>query len=443
MNEWHRIQECIRCSMSSESFCNWLEPVNFSHIDERKKIHLLAPNINVQKWLQTKYKSKIISAAQVLDLDINSVAIDLEDPQGTLPLEPRPTNHPLGTSQQHFNKKYTFDSFVAGSCNEFAYAACLAVSNDPGTAYNPLYLYSPVGMGKTHLLHAIGHRMMQTSTMTNIVYISAEEFMNEMIISIKNRNMRDFQERFRNADALLVDDIQVLGNKERTQEEFFHTFNALHTHGKQIVISGDTDPNHIPGLVNRLNSRFSWGLLANIQEPDLETKMAILDRKSKESNIALSVEVCTFLATTVNSNIRAMEGVLNRLNAHASFCKSTISLSMARKVIQSLGEESSGRASLQNIQFAVAQEFDLQVKDLISRNHAQSIVYPRQIAMYLCKRLTRFSLTDIASVFQKHHTTVLHSINKIEQRLEQDDNLQKIINKVVNKFETPGISKYL
>ncbi len=416
--------------MSEESYRNWLEPVVCSHIAADRKLHLVAPNSDVQGWLESELQSEIMGAARALGLDIRSVDIETAEPepklvQQSFDFDPEP---PL------FNDKYTFDRFVVGACNEFAHAASQAVANQPATAYNPLYLYSGVGMGKTHLLHAIGHLVRQSDPAMKVVYVSAEEFMNEMIKSIRYNNMRNFHQRFRMADALLVDDIQVIGSKERTQEEFFHTFNALHNRGKQIVISSDSDPEAIPGLVGRLKSRFSWGLMADIQSPDLETKMAILDRKSEEAGILLPEDVRSYIATRLNSNIRELEGVLNRLIARAQFVNSRITLGMVRNLFGPLALQQVTGPSIAAIQQAVAAEFNLPIAALSAKNNSRDVARPRQIAMYLCKKLTKASLSEIGRAFKKHHTTVLHSIAKTEQNINKNEDLKTIVTGLRNKL---------
>ena len=290
-------------------------------------------------------------------------------------------------------------------------------------------------MGKTHLMHAIGQQMLASYPDMRVVYVSAEEFMNEMIASIRYDRMTSFHDRFRSADALLVDDIQVLGTRERTQEEFFHTFNTLHNMQKQIVISSDLPPKQVPGIVDRLRSRFAWGLMADIQPPDIETKMAILDRKAEEANVSLPDKVRTFLATHLKSNIRELEGGLVRLTAVSSVTRSEITLSMAKQALRSLVDGGEGRASVKTIQEAVAEEFGLKPHQLREKSNAQAIAYPRQIAMYLTKEILGHSLPEIGRAFGgKHHTTVLHAVQKIERHLQTDENLNSLIHKLTDRF---------
>ena len=432
MSKWSRIQKAIRPSMSEESYRNWLEPVRFSHVAADRQMHLIAPNSDVQGWIESELQSSIVNAAHSLGMNIRSVAIEAAGP------EPRLVQQSFDFDPEAplFNRKYTFDRFVVGACNEFAHAASQAVANRPAAAYNPLYLYSGHGMGKTHLLHAIGHRVHQCDPSMRVVYVSAEEFMNEMIKSIRFNTMRGFHQRFRMADALLVDDIHVIGSKERTQEEFFHTFNALHNRGKQIVITSDSDPDAIPGLVGRLKSRFSWGLMADIQPPDLETKMAILDRKSEEAGILLPEDVRSHIATRLNSNIRELEGVLNRLIARAQFVNSRITVGMVRNVFGTLKPQQPAGPTIEAIQSLVATEFHVPLTELSARNNSRDIARARQVAMYLCKRLTSASLSEIGRAFKKHHTTVLHSIAKIEQNLGTENDLKSTIDELKRKLNS-------
>ena len=418
-SQWQGIQQALRSSMSPASYENWLEPVQFSHIGSERDLHLVAPNSAVRDWLELELRADIVSAARASGLDVTTLSVEIAEPEPTL----HQSSLIFDPEPPRFNQRYTFDRFVVGACNEFAHAASQAVASRPAMSYNPLYVYSGVGMGKTHLLHAIGHYMHRRDTSMKIVYTSAEEFMNEMIKSIRYSNMRSFHDRYRKADALLVDDIQTIGSKERTQEEFFHTFNALHNNGKQIVISSDSDPETIPGLVGRLKSRFSWGLMADIQAPDLETKMAILDRRAGEAGVQLPESVRSYVATRHIANIRKLEGVLNRLVARAQFMHSPITLGMVKHMFASMKLDSPTAPDVETIQQAVAAKFGITIAQLRSRNNSRNVSQPRQVAMYLCKRLTDSSLIQIAKAFQKHHTTVMHGIKNTEQRLQGDSEL--------------------
>jgi chromosomal replication initiator protein len=335
-----------------------------------------------------------------------------------------------------FNPKHTFESFVVGSCNQFAHAAARAVATNPARMYNPLYIYGGTGMGKTHLMHAIGRELKANFRDMKVIYTSAEHFMNEMINSLRYDRMTSFQERFRSVDALIIDDIQVLGNRERTQEEFFHTFNTLYEYGKQIVISSDSPPKEIPGLVDRLRSRFEWGLIADIQPPDLETKMAILDRKAEEEGIHLPENVRAFMATRTKSSVRELQGALIRLVALSSITGADINMAMAQQALKTIVPSTDKKITMDMIQKAVTDEFSLKPGQLKEKSNAKVVSYPRQIAMYLAKELTSASLPEIGRAFGgKHHTTVLHSVKKIDTLRRQDADLNKLVHRITDSFQ--------
>ncbi|MBI1357088.1 MAG: chromosomal replication initiator protein DnaA [Acidobacteria bacterium] len=441
MQIWRRIRTRLEDDASRETFENWLEPIESEELDGQGVLQLIAPNSNVRDLLETEYKPKILAAAAAVGVQVRDVSF-LTRPstprqEGTLsgaePLQQSFNFKDRSTSQ--FSGKYRFDNFVVGSCNEFAHAAAQAVAANPAKAYNPLYMYGGVGMGKTHLMHAIGQRLEENFPGIRVVYVSSEEFMNEMIASLRYDRMSSFHERFRAADALLVDDIQILGSRERTQEEFFHTFNTLHNLDKQIVLSSDMPPKLVPGLVDRLRSRFSWGLMADIQPPDLETKMAILDRKAEEAGIRLPDAVRSVLATHLRSNIRELEGALIRLMAISSVAGAEITTAMAKQALRSIAVEDEARPTLAAIQRAVAEEFDLKPVQLSEKNNAKAISYPRQIAMYLCKEILGMSLPEIGKSFGgKHHTTVLHAVGKIDKLRSRDESLNNLIHRLSNRF---------
>ncbi len=439
MNAWQQILHRLESEVNRDNYENWLEPIRFSHIDSEKKMHLLAPNESARKWLEQEYQDRILTTARSLAMVVD--AIDFRADSQPFAAAPSKDQSSLqirfnfSSADSLFNPKYTFDRFVVGSCNEFAHAASRAVASNPARAYNPLYIYGGVGMGKTHLMHAIGGQLRRSFPKFRVVYVSSEQFMNEMVSSMRFNNMNSFHERFRSADALLVDDIQSLQGKEGTQEEFFHTFNALHNMEKQIVISCDRPPKLVSGLVDRLRSRFEWGLMADIQPPDLETKMAILDRKAADSQASLPEEVRSYLATQMRSNIRELEGALIRLTALSSLTGSEITVAMAREALRSTGAVGQTKVTLDAIQRAVAEEFDLSLARLREHTNARSVTFPRQIAMYLCKQLTQASLPEIGRSFGgKHHTTVIHALNKIEQRRQDDQELNRILHKLTDRF---------
>jgi chromosomal replication initiator protein len=352
-------------------------------------------------------------------------------------LSQSPASH--NNSQQidlSLNPKYSFQTFVVGSCNQFAHAATLAVAESPGTTYNPLYIYGGVGLGKTHLMHAAGHAIAERNRHLRITYISAEKFMNELINAIRYDKTQAFREKYRSIDVLMVDDIQFMAGKERTQEEFFHTFNALYDRQKQIVISSDCPPREIPTLEERLHSRFEWGLIADIEPPDLETKVAILKRKADLDGVALPDDVAFYIASKIKSNIRELEGSLVRLVAISSLRGLPITKMLAQDAIKNIAEDDRpAGVSIEQIQQAVSAHYRMRVDELKSKNNARQIAVPRQIAMYLCKRLTKHSFPEIGREFGgKHHTTVMHSVDKIEALLLRDAALHRVVSDLMDNL---------
>jgi chromosomal replication initiator protein len=338
-------------------------------------------------------------------------------------------------SAAQLNPRYTFDAFVIGSGNQFAHAACQAVAERPSKAYNPLFLYGGTGMGKTHLMQAIGHEIKRRTPQSAICYVSSEKFTNEMINSLRYDKMIGFRDKFRTMDVLLIDDIQFLAQKERTQEEFFHTFNALHESMKQIVIASDRPPKELAEFEDRLRSRFEWGLIADIQPPDLETKVAILQKKAEQERVTLPVDVALFIASNIRSNVRELEGALIRLVAHSSLIGATITLPYTQQVLKNFIDSQARKVTIESIQKAVAEQFGLRLVEIKSKNNSRSIVYPRQIAMYLAKHLTEASLPEIGRQFGgKHHTTVLHSVDKIEEVRKSDKDLNRLLNKMTEQL---------
>jgi chromosomal replication initiator protein len=446
MDIWQEICRHLEGSLSRENFENWIEPVRYGDLDSSHTLRLIAPNPSAKQWLETEYQARIVDTANSLALDVRRVVFETdpsceerppEDERGAW-LPKSPPFQPFLNFRQRaepFNKKFSFENFVVGSCNEFAHAAARAVATNPAVTYNPLYVYGGVGMGKTHLMHAIGQRLEKNFPELKVVYVTSENFMNEMINSLRYDRMSSFHERFRSADALLIDDIQTLGSRERTQEEFFHTFNTLHSMQKQIVISSDRPPKEVPGLVDRLRSRFEWGLMADIQPPDLETKMVILDRKAEEAGVKLPDNVRIYMATQMKSNIRELEGALIRLIAIASVSGAEITLSMAKQALRSIVASNQRKITIDAIQRVVSEEFQLRLAQLREKNNSRAVAYPRQIAMYMCKELTGASLPEIGRAFNgKHHTTVLHAVNKIERLRKDDLELNNLIHKLTDTF---------
>lgn len=438
MNLWDQLLTYLERNLSREGFENWLKGTSFAGVDG-DTLFVTVPDRETRTWLETQYSLHVHNGISMLHLPIKHVRYETvaapnhssPSPAAALALDGEP-EPPTGT----LNPRFTFESFVVGACNQFAHAAARSVATNPSRSYNPLFLYGGVGMGKTHLMHAIGRELMDKFGTMRIIYTSSERFMNEMIACIRNDRMQQFHQRYREADVLLVDDIQVLGNKERTQDEFFHTFNELHDHQKQIVISSDSPPKEIPGLVERLRSRFEWGLLADLQPPDLETKMAILDKKAEAEGVKLPDDVRTFMASKTKSNVRELEGALVKLIAYSSLTGTAINLQMAQQVLKHLVHVQDRKVTIDSIQKAVAEKFQIKQAQLKERSNTKKVVYPRQVAMYLVKELTDASLPEIGRAFGgKHHTTVIHSVNKIEQSRHVDPELNRLLHSLMDSLQ--------
>ncbi len=437
MNSWDQIRDYLQGRLSQESYDNWFRGATYVGNDGETLI-VSVPDRETSTLLETEYAVLVGSAIRDLNLPVRRVTYDstpVRAPrqQSFSVQEAAPELEP---SANTLNPKFTFDSFVVGACNQFAHAAARSVATNPSRTYNPLFLYGGSGMGKTHLIQAIGRSLMERYGSLRIIYTSSERFMNEMISCLRTSRMQQFHQRYREADVLLVDDIQVLGNKERTQEEFFHTFNELHDHQKQIVISSDAPPKEIPGLLDRLRSRFEWGLLADIQPPDLETKMAILDKKAEAEGIKLPDEVRTFMASKTKSSVRELEGALVKLLAYSELTGTPIHLQMAQQVLKHLVHVQERRVPIDAIQKAVAERFQIKPAQLKEKSNTKKVVYPRQVAMYLVKELTDASLPEIGRAFGgKHHTTVIHSINKIEHSRQFNAELNRLLHSLMDSLQ--------
>lgn len=432
MNPWDQIKKQLESRLSSGSFQNWVSRTSFAGMDG-DTVLVAVPNVETKTWMESEYTDQVQSIIRDCRLGVNGVAYVLRGKTAqTYSTDPMDSD----SSASQLNPKFTFDAFVVGACNQLAHAAARSVATNPSRSYNPLFIYGGVGMGKTHLMHAIGRALIDDHPSMRIIYTSSERFMNEMITCLRLDRMAHFHQRYRSADALLVDDIQLLGNKERTQEEFFHTFNELHDHQKQIVISCDSPPKEIPGIVERLRSRFEWGLLADIQPPDLETKMAILMKKAEIENVELPQDVCIFLASKTKSNIRELEGGLVKLIAYHSLTGAPISLPMAQQVLRHMVCQQDRRVTIDAIQKAVAERFGIRQPQLKEKSNAKSVVYPRQVAMYLVKELTSASLPEIGRAFGgKHHTTVMHSVQKIERTRHHDPDLNRLLHSLIDSLQ--------
>ena len=475
---WNELRSQLETTLDAEEFSTWIQPLEVARADSRHLV-LKAPNEHFVHTLEQSYRPRMIAALEPGievsftsgghgavgdggngghgsgghgnggqsdnggrghgsgdrvsgstsrrsedggDRNIDSTgrihAGDGEVPQGG----------------RRFDRRYTFDSFVVGSSNQFCHAAARAVAESPSSSYNPLFLYGGVGLGKTHLMHAIGHAIVADHPHLRVLYIPTEQFVNELISSIRRDQMHAFRERYRTIDVLLIDDIQFIANKERTQEEFFHTFNTLYTAQKQIILSSDSPPRNIPTLEERLRSRFEWGLIADIQPPEFETKMAILQRKAEEDEIDLPRDVAEFIAHNSKTNIRELEGMLNRVTAFSQLSGKPISLDLTKNTLKDILPQDKSVSPAEIIKF-VARHYGLKVREIKSKNNSKHIAFPRQVAMYLCKRLTPMSYPDIGKQFNgKHHSTVIYSVEKIEELRGKESEIDKTVEGLLTHF---------
>ena len=433
MNPWEQILEHLQKALSPQSYSTWLKPARFSHV-ENSIVFVRVPNDTFCTWFAQNCQALVSQALGRLPEKLDRVEMISGSAVSSKPKATEQRKLEFDSTIGQFNPRYTFDAFVVGACNQFAHAAADAVARNPSNAYNPLFIYGGVGMGKTHLIQAIGH-VLKAKHNWRLCYVPCEQFVTDMITSLRYDKMSSFQDRYRNLDTLLVDDIQFVGSKERTQEVFFHTFNALYESQKQIVFTSDRPPNEIPQLEDRLRSRFEWGLMADIQPPDLETKVAILMRKAEALRIQLPDDVVTFIATKIRSNIRELEGSLTRLLAYSSLTGAEISLGMAQQTLRNTISAQEKKINMDAVQKVVADEFSLRINELKAKNNSKKVVYPRQIAMFLARELTGASLPEIGRAFgNKHHTTVLHSVEKIGEQKKLDKDLNRLINKLTDSL---------
>jgi chromosomal replication initiator protein len=451
MDLWESVLSRLETRLDPHTFNTWLRPTALAWRDDTA-VHVAVPNDVFRDWLRDNYSDLIRDALSELTGGPLTVEFTTSVPTGGYrPSAKSATSTDVSSREaagggnrfEHsvpvsgpLNSKYKFESFVVGASNQLAHAAARAVAESPSRSYNPLFLYGGVGLGKTHLMHAIGHKILSDNPDLRLVYISSERFMNELINSIRYDRTFDFREKYRNVDILLMDDIQFLAGKERTQEEFFHTFNALYDAQRQIVLTSDSPPKEIPTLEERLRSRFEWGLLADIQAPDLETKIAILRKKAEAENVDIPDDVMLFIATSSKSNIRELEGALIRLVAYSSLTCEKVTVQLARSVLRDSLNTRSTVITIDTIQENVADYFGLRPVDLRSKSNARRITQPRQIAMYLCKQLTNHSLPEIGRAFGgKHHSTVIHSVRKIESECESNEETQRVVNKLLEALK--------
>jgi chromosomal replication initiator protein len=439
---WDQILARVEGKVNRHSFSTWFKPTAFI-ADGGRSITVRVPNTLFKDWL-TKHYSVVLSEALAEVRRGDASLVFVAEPGAALPApEERiaaseavdeAIKEPL--TPAGLNPRYTFDTFIVGPSNQFAHAACRAVAEAPSRSYNPLFIYGGVGLGKTHLMHAVGQFVLQHNPNLKLTYISSERFMNEMINAVRYDRILDFRERYRSVDVLLVDDIQFVSGKEGTQTEFFHTFNALYDAQKQIVLSSDRPPHEIPALEERLRSRFEWGLITDIQSPDLETKIAILKRKAEAEAVPLPDNVAMYIAGRIKSNIRELEGSLIRLIAYASLTGRDISLELTHEVLKNVIDQDDKAVTIDTIQKFVSDYYQLKVAELKSKNNSKSIALPRQIAMYLCKTLTHASLPEIGRSFGgKHHSTVIHSIKKVEELRRTDGDFNSLIANFLESFK--------
>jgi chromosomal replication initiator protein len=456
-NIWLEAQANLKKVLTGQTYTTWIDPLKFLGATD-DTIVLEVPSSFFQKWVTDKYLSMIKEAISAVNGKEYQIEFHVGEPRSEEKQEPKPEREHKKTREKekekepekegkekerklefapNLNPKYTFESFVCGASNQFAYAASQAVANKPATNYNPLFIYGGVGLGKTHLVNAIGNQILAKNSRAKICYYSSEKFMNEMINSLRYKKMDEFRNKFRKMDLLLIDDIQFMAGKEATQEEFFHTFNALYESHKQIVVTSDKFPKDIPGLEERLRSRFEWGLIADIQPPDIETKVAILKKKSDTHQVNLPDDVALFLATGATSNIRELEGMLIRLEAFASLTGNEITLSMAREVMKDIIVEKTRDITVEMIQKLVAEHFRIKVSELKSDKRIKTLVIPRQIAIYICRELTKASYPEIGEKFGgKDHSTIIHSVKKIEKQMAGDSEFRATVEDIKKRLFT-------
>ncbi|BCR02940.1 chromosomal replication initiator protein DnaA [Desulfuromonas versatilis] len=444
---WQETLAHLERTLTPQHFSTWIKSIHFVEIDKDLVI-LEVPNRFILDWVREHYipiiretLSQIGAVAYRVQLNIAQRKSPDTTPQVPSspeipPAPPARDSEPIsreGCGAYGLNSKYTFEEFVSGSSNQFAFAAAMAVANNPATTYNPLFIYGGVGLGKTHLVNAVGNAIHKKNPEMRVCYYTSEKFMNELINSLRYAKMDEFRNKFRSMDVLLIDDVQFIAGKERTQEEFFHTFNALYESHKQIVVTSDKFPKEIPGLEERLRSRFEWGLIADIQSPDVETKQAILKMKAEQNGIFLPEDVTLFLANSVTSNVRELEGYLIRIGAYASLTSTPVTLAMVKEVLKDILVEKNRELTVEEIMKTVAAHYNVRVSDIKSSKRLKALVLPRQVAMYLSRQLTSCSYPEIGERFGgKDHSTIIHAIKKIEKQTEDDFQLRSTINTIKN-----------
>jgi len=436
---WHTCKEELKKTLGAISFDTWIAPLKFKEIKEGSFI-IEVPDIFFKSWVENNYLEKI---KEVIKTTTNqNYNINFEVNPNILTKD---TNKILKTIQRGFgeepdsiklNPRFTFENFVVGASNRMAYAASVAVANSPAKAYNPLFIYGGVGLGKTHLMQAIAQHILSKNPQFKVKYISSEKFTNELIASIQNKTTEKFRQKYRNIDVLLIDDIQFIAGKDASQEEFFHTFNSLYDYHKQIVISSDRPPREIPKLEERLISRFSWGLIVDIQQPDFETRVAILKKKIEKENIKIDDDVINFIATNITTNIRELEGALIRIIAYSLIDNKPITLELTKEILKDMVKEINKKITPDFILERIKNYFDISIEDLKKEKRNKNLVLPRQVAMYLIRELTELSLPEIGNFFgSKHHTTILYAYKKIKEEIKRNEKLKIIINNILQEIK--------
>ena len=421
-------KDLLKGEISELSYKTWILPLELGKI-ENNNVLLISDDPFKRDSVESRFKDLLENACSIVLQKQCNVSIILKNSNDTQEKNTNFSN--INYSKTYLNPNYSFDTFVVGDNNRFAHAAALAVAESPATAYNPLFIYGGVGLGKTHLLHAIGNEVLRNNKDFKILYVTSEKFTNDFINSLKDNNMDNFRNRYRNIDVLLIDDIQFIAGKDRLQEEFFHTFNTLRESGKQIVLSSDKPPRDIPLLEDRLKSRFEWGILADVAMADYEVRLAILRKKADEKHAIIDDDILKNIAAKIDSNIRELEGVFNKIVAQASLTHTPVTFEMAEKAINDIIRQNSSVISIEYIQEVICNYFDVTMKDLTSSQRSNNITFPRQIGMYLCRILTNESFPKVGAAFGKRdHTTVMHAFKKIEKGIKEDQNTKLIVESV-------------
>ncbi len=438
---WSESLEILKTKISEQNISTWIRPIHPVKLTGNV-LTIEVPNKFIKDWIKDNYKTIIeetlsqigmvnytliikTNKKRAVEVVKEAPLVNLEIKKETIRVEDIP----------NINPKYTFDTFVSGTSNQFAHAAAMAVSKNPATTYNPLFIYGGVGLGKTHLINAIGNEIYKNNKSMKICYYSSERFTNELINSLRHAKMNEFRNKFRSIDILLIDDIQFIAGKKSTQEEFFHTFNSLYESHKQIIVTSDKFPKEIPDLEERLRSRFEWGLIADIQAPDTETKQAILKMKADQNNIKMPEDVIYFIANSITNNVRELEGYLIRIGAYSSLTSTPISVEMAKKILKDILIENNREITIEKIQKNVADHFNIKVNELKSSKRLKNIVLPRQISMYICRNLTNLSYPEIGAKFGgKDHSTIIHAVKKIERLMKEDIQMKGIIERLIENL---------